>query len=68
MALHVYYLNHEYFADAEFQDFDSAVSYAKSKGFEASIVQPYTKGKPHKGCEVLGHWHPLNGLTDRRNG
>jgi hypothetical protein len=66
MAYHVYFLNHGYFAQDSFADFDSAVAYAKSKGFEATILKPHHTDKPHKGGEVVGSWSILGGLRDRR--
>jgi len=50
----VFFLNHGYYAQEQFATFTEALSYAKSKGFEASI---------HDGVDrMLAFWGPIGGL------
>ena len=48
----VYFTNHQYFADKTFDSEKSAIDFAKSKGFEATI---------YAANETIGAWSPIGG-------
>ena len=62
----VYFVNHDYFAQDNFNTFDDAVAYAKKSAFQCSIIKPYYSGKPNKGGERVGYYCPIGGLRDDR--
>lgn len=54
----VYYINFGFAADRALDDLDSAIHYAESKGFEATINH---NGRP------VGSWSPITGFSDLTN-
>lgn len=48
-----------YFAE-RFETFEAAISFAKSKGFEATIHDTKNGG-------IAGSWRPIGGVSDWRN-
>lgn len=58
MKYQVYWMNFQYYADAQFPSFDDALRYGKARGFEFSIIAKDTTVAVYSPIGGLRTYHP----------
>lgn len=53
MKYRVYFINHDYYSQEEFDTCNGAIAYGIDKGFEFAV---------HYGSDVVASWGPIRGL------